>query len=160
MEKTLNTYETLGVTTKVFVGSTFFLCDTEDWEYLKRYKWFISKRGYVVTNHNVNGYGNRFHRIVMNAKPEFVVDHKGRNKLDNRKSELRSTSQKENVRNSGVKNTNKSGYKGVHFNKNAGKWEAYITADYKKIYLGLFESIEDAADARNKAESIYWRKGA
>lgn len=160
MDKGLNAYETQGSITKVFINETFFICDTEDWEYLKQYKWFLSKRGYIVTNRNIDGYGGRFHRIIMKASKEFVVDHKKRNKLDNRKSELRITSQKENVRNSGIKNTNKSGYKGVHFNKNAGKWEAYITADYKKIYLGLFESIDKAADARNKAERIYWRKGA
>lgn len=49
---------------------------------------------------------------------------------------------------------NKSGVKGVHWDKNAQKWTASICVNGKKKYLGLFRSVEDAKKARRIAERI------
>lgn len=40
--------------------------------------------------------------------------------------------------------------------KTQGKFIAYITVDYKPVYLGTFDSIDLAAEARREAEARYW----
>jgi len=53
--------------------------------------------------------------------------------------------------------TNKSGIKGVHWDKSKSKWMANIGHKGKTIYLGRFKNIEDAAAARKAAEEKYFR---
>lgn len=48
---------------------------------------------------------------------------------------------------------NKSGVKGVHWDKTKGKWTAQITFKGKNYYLGRYDDIEDAARARKAAEA-------
>lgn len=50
---------------------------------------------------------------------------------------------------------NKSGHVGVCLNKR-GKYEAYIGVNKSKMYLGCFDKIQDAIDARREAEEIYF----
>ena len=50
---------------------------------------------------------------------------------------------------------NTSGHKGVSQNKATKKWEAYIHFKKKKIYLGSFETLEEAVIARKSAEEKY-----
>ena len=47
-----------------------------------------------------------------------------------------------------------SGHKGVYFDR--GKYKVEITLNYKNIYIGRFERLDDAVKARKEAESIYW----
>lgn len=49
--------------------------------------------------------------------------------------------------------TNTSGVKGVHFDKRAGKWRAVITLKGKRRYLGYFDDLASAAEARREAEN-------
>ena len=53
--------------------------------------------------------------------------------------------------------TNKSGYKGVNWNKKANKWKAQIGFKGEVIYLGLFDNIQDAVTARAEAEEKYFK---
>lgn len=50
---------------------------------------------------------------------------------------------------------NKSGFRGVHWERRSNKWKAEITRNGKKIHLGLFKNIEDAANAYRKAVDKY-----
>lgn len=50
------------------------------------------------------------------------------------------------------KNNNTSGKTGVYFNKNIGKWLAYIRFNNKNKHLGYFKTFEEARDVRIKAE--------
>jgi len=54
-------------------------------------------------------------------------------------------------------NNNSSGYKGVEFRKTSGKWRARITFKGKGIYLGTYEKLEDAIQARKEAEEKYFK---
>lgn len=49
---------------------------------------------------------------------------------------------------------NTTGYTGVSYNKASGKFVAYITRNYKMIHLGVFDTVEAAADARHRAEQL------
>lgn len=48
---------------------------------------------------------------------------------------------------------NSSGYNGVYFNRKSQKWVAQIGFKGKTYYLGSYHKIEDAAQARKKAEN-------
>lgn len=55
------------------------------------------------------------------------------------------------------KNKNsKTGVTGVSFHKKAGKYRAYIVVERHQIYLGFFDTIDEAAAARRDAEKIYF----
>jgi hypothetical protein len=53
--------------------------------------------------------------------------------------------QVQNTRN--IKSNNTSGYRGVSFNKTKEKWQASIGLNNKQIYLGTFNTAEEAAEA-------------
>lgn len=94
------------------------------------------------------------HRAIMNAPKGMVVDHIDRNPLNNRRSNLRVVSIQENLRNQKRPN-NKTGYTGVAI-AYGGKYSAQIKVNYKKIHLGIFNTIEEAYQARLKAEKKYY----
>lgn len=63
----------------------------------------------------------------------------------------------EQIINTRVRRDNSSGARGVSFNNNAKKYEAYITNKKTRINLGLFSSKEEAISARREAELKYWK---
>jgi hypothetical protein len=52
---------------------------------------------------------------------------------------------------------NRSGVKGIWFDKNRELWEAYIGVHGKRIHLGRFKNRDDAVKARALAEEEYFR---
>lgn len=56
-----------------------------------------------------------------------------------------------------VQSNNSTGYRGISKMKN-GKFRAYIKKDNKQISLGLYNKIEDAIEARQKAEKELFDK--
>jgi len=95
------------------------------------------------------------HRFILGAKNGEYVDHINGNTLDNRKCNIRICTQAQNMMNTGYYKNNASGVKGVNFRKDAHKWQAYITANKKWIYLGMYDSKEDAIRARRSGEEKY-----
>ena len=73
--------------------------------------------------------------------PEGLVDHKDRDKSNNRIVNLREVSASLNRLNANPGLTNTSGYVGVSFDAKARKWKARVG----NTYLGLFALKEDAA---------------
>lgn len=101
----------------------------------------------------------RGHRIVFALThgrwPTHSIDHKDRTPINNRPGNLREATATQNMQNSGLWSSNKSGFKGVHWRRAERKWEARIEADHRVIFLGLFDDILDAVIARLGAERIY-----
>ena len=56
-----------------------------------------------------------------------------------------------------VSKRNKSGFKGVCWDTKRNRWRASICFSRKNKNLGYFEKIEDAVDARKKAEELYYK---
>jgi len=83
------------------------------------------------------------------------IDHINMVKDDNRISNLRECTRSQNNANRLTCKSNKSGAKGVCRHKQTGKWMAKMTKDNKSIHLGLFENIEDAAQAYAEAAKKY-----
>lgn len=93
-------------------------------------------------------------KMLVSEIPEGMqVDHINRNKLDNRRENLRLATASENQMNCGGK-IGKHGFRGVKTHRR--KWEAQIQKDNKKISIGLFPTKEEAASAYNiKAKELF-----
>jgi hypothetical protein len=142
--------------------------DKEDFDELNKYKWYVNSAGYAVRHSgNVPDTIIRMHRVIMNDPDGMVIDHMNHDKLDNRRSNLRVCSRKDNVRYQQVMAGHVSRFKGVSLvpparaPKNSKKiWRARIKVDYKDINLGHFETEEDAAIAYNEAAKKYFNEFA
>lgn len=63
----------------------------------------------------------------------------------------------EQARNKRLYANNKSGHRGISRIKKNGKWQATIGVKGKSIYLGEYTDIQDAINAKIKAEKLYWK---
>jgi len=59
-----------------------------------------------------------------------------------------------------VKKDSKSGVSGVSLYRTTGKWQSRISVRGKAIWLGVYDDIKDAINARREAEKKYWNKTA
>ena len=121
-----------------------------------------AKAGTVAGSPHVKGYiticvdykSYLAHRLVFlfhhGYMPEFI-DHKNQNKKDNRIENLREATKAQNNENQKLNKTNKSGFKGVSWQKKNNKWAAYISVNNKTKNLGLYETPESAHEAYCKA---------
>ena len=125
-------------------------------------KWCIAdrKRGiYFCTSilfpdgrrHNI-----KLHRFICEAPPDMLVDHKNGNHLDCRLQNLRVCTTAQNTQNSPILQSNKTGFRGVSFNTQRGKYRAVIIHNKRYISLGYYDTAEEAADVyRQKAKKIF-----
>lgn len=116
----------------------------------------IAVNGYKRVN--INGTVHLVHRIiwlyVFGAWP-VGIDHINGDRADNRMANLREATHEINSRNLRLFVTNTSGVAGVSFDKQRGKWHAYIgVGDNARKTLGHFASKEEAAAARQGAERV------
>ena len=109
-------------------------------------------RGYQTLS--VDGKRYYLHRLAWlyetGSMPEDCIDHIDGNPLNNKISNLRCASRKQNQYNMKRNSANTSGYKGVHFHSGTGKWRAVVSVDNKPKHLGLFQTAIDAAQAYNQ----------
>lgn len=148
-----NSYRITNDVVYIKCGDKEAIIDYEDFSRVEPYYWSLTKYGYVTSlSSNI-----RLHNIIMGiTKHDFnrEVDHINRDKLDNRKSNLRLVNRQINNLNTGNQKNNKScGLKGVSYHKQYGKWRAYIMLDYKQILLGWFDNPEDAYKVRLEYEN-------
>ena len=104
------------------------------------------KTGYL----RITIYGKQYfaHNVIwvwMTGKwPDSLTDHEDTNKANNRWSNLRLATPMQNNANVGLIASNKSGFKGVHWNKARRKWEAAIQINRSHKTLGRFDTAEVA----------------
>jgi len=128
-----------------------FLFDLEDYDKIKKYRWWDD--GHYATA-SPDGHKCIFmQNIIMCPLKGERVDHIGHETYDNRKQFLRIGTISDNDVNRKIVKNNTSGITGVSFHKGTQKWQAYITKDGKRRYLGLYDKIDDAAKARKIAEN-------
>lgn len=130
------------------------LCDIDDWEKMKIYTWRANKLGYAAAS--INRIQKRFHVQIMGKKNGYVIDHIDQNKLNNQRSNLRFLTKTGNAINSKISKNNTSGIKGVR-KARSGRWVACLMLNGKNIYLGTYDTIEEAAEARRKGEEKYFK---
>lgn len=108
----------------------------------------------------------KLHRIVWalhykeQLSEDVIIDHKNGQTDDNRISNLRKVSKGENNTNRRLMKSNTSGHRGVNYVKRDRRWQALISINGKRIYLGYYRTKEEAIAARLQAErdhNIYVR---
>ena len=128
-----------------------FTIDIDDYDKIKDYCWYENKNGYIVS-HNL-----RLNRIIMDCNDEnLIVDHQDRNPKNNRKNNLRVTTQDMNCKNTSLRLDNASGVKGVYYEKRTNKWVAEIICNTIKYRLGRFNNKLDAIKKRFLYECILY----
>lgn len=129
----------------------YALVDDEDFNYLNQWKWHCTYFGYAARREN-----NKIiymHRFVNNTPTDMQTDHINENKLDNRNSNLRSCTARQNALNRGQLRHNTSGYKGI--SKDRGKWAVRVIVNGQNINLGHFNLLTEAIKTYNKAALKY-----
>lgn len=115
------------------------------------------KDGYL--RGKISGKYARAHQVVWcsfyGEWPNTDIDHINGDKSDNSINNLRSATKAQNQANRGVQKNNTSGYKGVSFKREKGKWCAKINVKGKSIHLGYFDSASEASDAYISASLIH-----
>lgn len=124
------------------------IIDLEDVDKILKYKWHIKKSSntnYCITNQN--GHNIFLHRLILSYDGNMDIDHINHNGLDNRKSNLRIISHSHNLLN---QHNNSNGVKTLP----SGRFSAYIMLNGKTIYLGTFDTFQEAKRVRTEYENM------
>jgi hypothetical protein len=139
------------------------LVDDADYPWLSQLRWCFSSDGYAV-NYYTDEHGQRhrrsMHRLIFARRRgdplprSLQVDHINRNRIDNRRHNLRYATRTQNQANKSKQKNNRSGYKGVSRHKT--KWEVRIRYAGKKLYLGLYLDPVTAAEVYDGAARLLY----
>ena len=139
------------------------IVDDEDYDRISRHPWQADEqrgefRAVRTSGVGLNKKHIKMHREVLGiSDKKILIDHINRNPLDNRKENLRVCLNAENLWNVGKRKNNTSGYKGVSFCKQTGKYKARFKLSGEEVWVGRFDTAEEAAIAYDK-EIIKRRK--
>lgn len=132
--------------------------DDEDFERVSAFKWCASFDGrsnwYAKRTIRLDGKKSvmGMHRFILNAPQGYVVDHINGNTLDNTRKNLRIVTAQQNNANR-VRPRDNIGIRFIY-----GKWRAQISFNNRSVYLGGFNTKQDAStaykDARKRLFSI------
>lgn len=123
------------------------LIDSEDVGIINNYKWHIKKSkntDYAVCN--IKGKSIFMHQMIMNYYGDKDIDHIDHNGLNNCKRNLRIISHSLNIMNQYNDNN------GI-WHTSSNKYQAHIMVNGKDIYLGTFDTFEEAKQKRIEYEA-------
>lgn len=127
------------------------MIDADRLDDVKQYSWSLSGGGYLSTS--INGKYIKMHQLLFGK----WYDHIDRNKLNNRRYNLRPCNAKQNLANSSKHRDGDNKYKGVYFDKRKGKYYAQLAETIngkRKRYTGALRSnIEEALKDRLQMEA-------
>lgn len=147
------------------------IVDDEDESWASQFSWYALKgtlyaaraRSAPASPRIVLMHREIAERAGLDLSGRTEVDHIDCNPLNNRRSNLRRANRNQNMRNMRRPSHNSSGVKGVSYYKRDGTWEASIHVNNRKIGLGRYSTIEEAAsvyaEASIKLHGEYGRAG-
>lgn len=126
----------------------YALVDAADAEFVNQWRWSLSK-GYAARGERVGNKVRHFrmHRELLGLRRGDAMDgdHINRDRLDNRRSNLRSLPKGANAQNQSSNAGSSSRHRGVSWDTGTGKWRAYVGSNGKTTFLGLFTEEREAA---------------
>ena len=130
-----------------------FKIDKNDYPLIMDYKWYLNNNGYPYTfgkgSVNFGKRGKTLHKFLFRKQyieKGYVIDHINRDKLDNRRNNLRIITQKENSYNRTKNSNSNNTYKGVKTDKKSlGTYKATVTKDNVKYEIKDIPDEESAA---------------
>lgn len=128
------------------------IVDADEYERLSAYKWYAMFNGWqwYACRHGEMGSAILMHRDVIAAEKGVNVDHINGDGLDNTRANLRIASTSENGCNRKMQSNNVSGFKGVTWDKQHGKWKMAIRKGEHAVQR-LFDDPITAAEAYDEA---------
>lgn len=112
-----------------------------------------AKKGSGYRIIKINGKVYYEHRIVFAWHYGYfpkLIDHKNRNRSDNRIENLEDSNHSKNTMNSGLWKTNTSGFRGVSKHKKNNSWIGQTWINGKKHHIGSFKTPQEASQAIQK----------
>ena len=94
--------------------------------------------------------GRLLHRILMDAKPGQIIDHKNGNPLDCRESNMRFCTLSQNRQNSKQHKLPASGFIGVRKQTLVDRWYGTVATNGKINYTGQYSTPHEAAIERDE----------
>ena len=120
---------------------------------------YTKKTGYSLVRIGSKQYLN--HRVIFLYHHGFLpkeVDHIDGNPRNNRIENLREALHEQNMKNSKNYSTNKSGIRGVSWNKRTQKWQVDVQVNKKTCYLGIYADKELAELISIEARNLIYKE--
>ena len=118
----------------------------------KNYKYY-GGRGITICDRWVN-FENFFED--MGDRPDALTLERKNNNLGYSKENCKWATKTEQARNRRIFKNNKTGCRGIYWHKRDKKYQVDIKSNNKRIHIGSYDSLKQAATERKKAEQKYW----
>jgi len=124
-----------GITGKALVSA-------EDYERVMKHRWHRHPKGYAISGMG-GGYSMMMHRFILDLERGDArkTDHINRDKLDNRRENLRIATYAQNLRNRRKFKGSTSKYKGLSWTNKRQKWDVIVR-------LGLYDKEDEELASR------------
>lgn len=134
----------------------YAVVDAADAEAVNRWRWHLARVGYAARSEHNRGDRRMvyMHRELMGLTSDnsLEVDHIDRDRLNNRRSNLRILTHAQQLQNQSPQtNPRTSRYRGVDWHSQHRAWRARIHIAGKSRHLGLFADEAEAAEAARAA---------
>jgi hypothetical protein len=132
------------------------LVNAADFASLSQWRSCVGTHGYAIRSERLPN-GPRTHVLMhrqllgLGYGEPTVTDHINGNRLDNRRENLRRATQQQNLYNVARK-PGKSGAQGVYWRGHS--WQAKIKCNGRHRHLGMFATMEEAAEFRQLAADM------
>jgi hypothetical protein len=123
------------------------LVDMDDHVLLSRHNWYVDDKGYARTS--IGSKVIKMHQLVCPCRRGFIIDHINRNKLDNRKENLRQVNIQ--ISNHNRERNNDTGYFGVKRSTRKDCYEVSMSHNSKPIWIASGKDIHELAILRDYA---------
>ena len=134
--------------------------DECDFDRISAHIWFLRKlcsggKHYFYAGATIDGKDVFLHRFLLNAQRSDLVDHQDHDTLNCLRGNIRICTHAQNMQNRKVLPQSTTGVKGVHFVRRENVFTAEIKVDNRRVRLGRFRTLEQAASAYRKAAIEY-----